>query len=104
MLSCSGAAERTASLLKLIQHEVDNNAAHGNVKPKRQRPTRDLAMLRDAPGPASIDREQRKRHDHHREHDVRNEHGEVDAANPPPMLEGNGADLGVMKQVGDEEE
>ncbi len=39
-----------------FRHEVDGDAAHGNVKPKRQRPARDLAMLRDAPGPAAINR------------------------------------------------
>ena len=60
-------------------------------------------MLLDAFGPTAIDREQRERNDHRRKRDVRHKHGEVHAADPSLMLEGNGADLGVMKQVGDEE-
>ena len=53
-------------------------------------------MLLDALGPAAIDREQRQRNDHRRQNDMRHEHGEVHAANPSPMLEGDGADLGVL--------
>ena len=88
----------------MVQHEIDEDAAHGNVKLKRQRPTSDLAMLLDAPGPTTIDRKQGERNDRRRQHDVRHEHDEVHAADPSLMPKGNGADLGVMDQVGDEEE
>ena len=82
----------------MIEHEVDDDAAHGNVKPKRQRPASDVSMFLDPLGPAVIDREQRERNDHHCQRDVRHKHGEVHAADPSLMPEGNGADLSVMKQ------
>jgi len=61
-------------------------------------------MQRNAIGPTAIDGKKRERNDRRSQNDVRHEHGEVHATDPALVGEMNRADLGVMKEIGDEEQ
>src|SRR6202140_4229743 len=61
-----------------VDHQVDEHAGDGNIKPDRHRPARDPPMAVPAPPKNGNEREDDERQCDEREHDVRNEHGKIE--------------------------
>jgi len=88
----------------VVEENVHEDAADRDVEPDGQRHTRQPPVTVEAAAPGAVDGHQRQRHHERRQYDMWNEKPEVDRAQPRRTVEGDGAHLGVVDQVGDEEE
>jgi hypothetical protein len=57
----------------LIHHQINNHAGHANIKPQRQRPAGNDAVLIEAVEPRPPQCNQNHRHNHDRQHGVRSQ-------------------------------
>ena len=88
----------------MVKEDVHQNAADRDVEPDGERHTCEPPVAVEAAAPRAVDGRQRQRHHQRRQHDMWDKKPEVDGAQPRRTVEGDRAHLGVVDQVGDEEE
>jgi len=90
--------------LEPVQHHINDNPRHRNVKPDRQRPARDATVRIEPFAQCATQGNQREWHYRYRQDRMREEDREIDRTNPTPAFEGYRTDLVVVKQIRDQKQ
>src|SRR5687767_3197151 len=93
-----------ACSVELVEHYVDHDPRHRDVHPQRQRPAGEPHVAIEAAAESARGGDECHRQDDGREHDVREQDGQIDPPDRALAGEGLRADVRVVDDVAHEEE
>ena len=88
----------------VIQHQVHDDAGYGNVHPGRESPSRDSHVILKAAFKSEECRAQNQRQNGGGQDRMRNQQGEINAADPSRFSESNTSDVVVVNEVGSQKQ
>lgn len=94
---CQATRDTQTEQLHSIEHRVDDDSGHGNVKPDREGPASDAPVGVKAFSKGSKERNQNQRDNRRRQNCMSNENREISDPYPALPLKGDGADLVMVK-------